>query len=133
MNGIAQEEERITYTRPDIPVFAFENGYRSMKELLEKNTDFTAVYAISDQLAFGAYKAILEEGYLIPGDFSVVGFDGIELTRFMHPALTTISQPRENMARQSVSLLLSAMEKNMPPRRVLFEGELLERESVKKL
>ncbi len=130
-NGIEADEELIGYMKPDIPTFAIENGYVVMKELLASKADFTAVYAISDQLAFGAYKAILEEGYQIPGDFSVVGFDGIDLTKYMHPSLTTVAQPREEMVKESVELLLSAMKKNIPPRRVLFEGTLLERESVK--
>lgn len=50
-----------------------------MQDLLDSGKDFTAVFVISDLTAVGAYKAIYDAGRKIPADYSVVGFDGIEL------------------------------------------------------
>ena len=53
-----------------------------MKKLLKKETEFTAVFAISDLMVIGACKALLEEGKRIPEDVAVEGFDGLDYTGF---------------------------------------------------
>ena len=82
-----------------------ENGYKLMKELLESGEEFTAVYAISDSMAIGACKAILDSGKRIPQDYSVVGFDGLDITYYYNPSITTISQPVEEWQRETTKIL----------------------------
>lgn len=68
----------MAYQREEIPDYSPANGYSVMQDLLDSGKDFTAVFVISDLTAVGAYKAIYA-GRKIPADYSVVGFDGIEL------------------------------------------------------
>ena len=125
-NGIEIKDELIRYMKDDIPEYSVANGYEVTKELLKSNVDFTALYAISDLTAFGAYKAIMEEGKTIPGDYSVLGFD-------FQPSLSTMKQPCEQMVKSSIKLLMDAINGNDEKKQLIFEAELLEKESVKEL
>lgn len=132
-NGIETDEQLIRYMRYDIPEYSVANGYAVTKELLESGVDFTAIYAISDLTAFGAYKAILEAGKKIPEDYSVMGFDGIETSKYFHPSLTTMVQPCEKMVKSSIQLLMDAINGNDERKQLIFEADLCERDSVKEL
>lgn len=132
-NEIEVDESLIRYMRHDIPEYSVENGYAVTKELLESDVPFTAIYAISDLTAFGAYKAILESGKRIPEDYSVMGFDGIEISQYFHPSLTTMVQPCEEMVKSSIDLLMEAINGKDEKKQLIFEAKLLERDSVKDL
>lgn len=86
--------------------FAMSDGYKGMLQLLDKKPELTAVFAMSDVMALGAIRAIKDRGLRIPQDVSVVGFDGIELSQYLIPKLTTIQQPNEELARYGVEILL---------------------------
>jgi LacI family transcriptional regulator len=79
----------------------------------------TAVLASDDIIALGALKAAHDLGLRVPQDISITGFDGIDLTRYVSPALTTVRQPIEEMSRQALRLLLE-----------IVAGEALESEQV---
>lgn len=130
-NGIVYNPALVAFQRDDLPDYSSENGYAVMKELLESGEEFTAVYVISDLTAFGAYKAIYDAGKKIPDDYSVVGFDGIEMTKYMYPALTTIRQPAAEMIKCAIELLTKAIAGEVDNRRIIFEAELIEQDSVK--
>lgn len=117
----------------NIQEYSYENGYVTTRKLIESGVDFTALYVTSDNMSFGAYKAIQEAGKKIPDDYSVVGFDGIEMTRYFHPALTTLKQPITQMARAAVEQMMKAIEGEETKNQIIFEGTLLERDSVKDL
>lgn len=132
-NNIAYNPRLVAHMSEDYREFTTENGYWTTKKLLETGEDFTAIFAISDMMAFGAYKAIKEKGYRIPEDISVVGFDGLELTAFYHPSLTTVRQPSDQMVRASIDILLGAIHGGSQGEKRIFRAELIERDSVKKL
>lgn len=67
-------------------------GYEATQKLLD-TTHFTALFCGNDAMAVGAYRAIGDAGLKIPEDVSVIGFDGLSLTSFLVPSLTTIEQP----------------------------------------
>jgi LacI family transcriptional regulator, repressor for deo operon, udp, cdd, tsx, nupC, and nupG len=71
--------------------FDVEGGYEAMTDLLALALPPTAVFAMSDEMAFGAIKAIRDHGLRVPEDLSVVGFDDHEMAKVMD--LTTIRQP----------------------------------------
>ena len=83
------------------------SGYQLAGKLLDKGV--SAIFACSDIMAFGVYKAAAERGFKIPEDLSVIGFDDINLTHFMLPPLTTITQPTkaigEHAARQMLEMI----------------------------
>ena len=85
-----------------------ESGYQMMNEILEKKQLPTAVFAASDQIAFGALKAIREHDLNIPEDISLIGFDDLEMTRYTAPALTTLHAPAYEMGQYGVNSLFAA-------------------------
>ncbi len=79
--------------------FQDAGGYSCMKELIRnrEREPFTAVYVSSYKMTCGALRAIKEDGLKIPQDMAVIGFDFIDNTGLMSPAITTIVQPIENI------------------------------------
>jgi LacI family transcriptional regulator len=110
--------------------FSFEAGYNAAHAFFTERPDATALFAMSDTVAVGAIRALRDLGKTVPEDVSVVGFDGVDITRFTLPRLTTVEQPVEEIARRSVNLLLDMMEKGAAPRHILVEAAFRKRESV---
>jgi LacI family transcriptional regulator len=73
--------------------YTTEFGMYGMRELLLRGRDFSAVFAATDELAIGAMRVLKDEGFRIPEDVSVVGFDDIDISGYFMPRLTTIRQP----------------------------------------
>ena len=113
--------------------FSMEDGYQAMKKLLKNMPDVTAVIALSDTIAVGAMRAICDAGKKVPDDISVIGFDGISLSNYCIPRLTTIKQDTEKMAREGVELMLRQIHYPDEGRDVSIPFKLLERESVRNL
>lgn len=133
-NNIEPDENLIIPMSKDADSYSMQAGYLTMKEALERRLDFTAVYAISDVLAIGACRALLDAGKKIPEDVSVAGFDGIDNAKYYSPRITTIRQPFEEMAKASIDLLFEYIEgdkKDSKLQQGLFEGELIIGESTK--
>jgi LacI family transcriptional regulator len=82
-----------------------EKGYGEMLKLLDLPEPPTAVLAVSDKAAIGAYRAVAERGLSVPDDVSIVGFDDIELGRGLIPPLTTVRVPGEEMGRVALERL----------------------------
>lgn len=129
-NGIPVRDELICSMDCDVEFYSMENGYKVTKELLARGTKCTAIFAISDILAIGASRAILESGKRIPEDYSVAGFDGVDLGRFYTPSITTIRQPAEKLAEATVNLLFEIIAGRKTHQHLVYEAELLEREST---
>lgn len=107
-----------------------EGGCTGMEELLRRKREFTAVFAMSDLMAMGAIRTLRDHGIRVPGDVSVMGFDGIPLGEFMVPRLTSVAQPALDMARRCVELLLETVEQGAPARHEAVPFTLLYREST---
>jgi LacI family transcriptional regulator len=91
-----------------------------------------AVFACNDLIALGAIQAIEEKKYKIPDDISIIGFDDIYLSRFLKSPLTTVKQPIYDMGKIAAEILLDRMSssKDFVPKKVVIEGNLIERGSV---
>lgn len=94
---------------------AEEKGYGEMRLLLELPEPPTAVVAVSDKAAIGAYRAAQERGLAIPGDVSIVGFDDIDAGRVLNPPLTTVHVPGEELGRVSFERLRLLIEASESP------------------
>ena len=81
-------------------------------ELLSLRKPPTAIFAFNDEMAVGAMRAAEERGLEIPRDLSIVGFDDVEKTQIVTPALTTVRQPLAEMGRMAVSLLTRLLERS---------------------
>ena len=86
--------------------FSKEDGYNAMNHILELKDKPTAVFCASDMIAIGAMQAIKEAGYSVPEDFSLVGFDGVDLGQLISPRLTTIRQDTSKMGQLSANQIL---------------------------
>jgi len=113
--------------------FEMPEAYEGMKKLLDSGADFTAVFAASDTVAIGAMKAIEDRGLRIPEDISVIGIDGLVVSEYSNPTLTTLVQPAEEMGRRSVEMLMALLEGRKVPRHCLIETELRPGASVRKI
>ena len=112
--------------------FNYRGGEEGMRELLRRNLDLTAVFASNDRMAIGCLNVLLRAGLRVPEDVSLMGYDDIPQTTAMFPALTTVAQPKAEMGRTSVSLLLERIRlrgEAIAPRRVILPVELVLRES----
>lgn len=125
-NGIQDGEQRLEYAGE----FTMYGGYTAAKRLLGR-TRFTCLFCISDIMALSAYRAICEHGLSIPEDVSVVGFDGIEFGRYATPSLATVGQPDERMARESVRILMNALQRNAAHEHLVFPATFLDGESFR--
>ena len=130
-HGIPVREELLLATRPDIKDFSLENGYAVTKDFLQKKIECTAIYAISDIMAIGAGKALAEEGLRVPEDMSLAGFDGVNLGGYVNPSLTTIKQPGEKIAQETMKLLFDMILKKAECQHKIFDGELIVRGSTR--
>jgi len=110
--------------------FRYQGAYQGMKKLLSLSQPPTAVFALNDLMAVGAIACAVSYGLKVPEDLSVIGFDDIPLATFFNPSLTTISQPREEMGKLAVSMLLERLKNPyLPSRRFVLPVRLVERES----
>jgi LacI family transcriptional regulator len=96
--------------------------------------DATAAAAANDIVAIELIEQLERAGRHVPGDVSVVGFDGIDAAGLARIGLTTVAQPRERLAAEGIRLLLERMEAGAaaPPRKVLLEPTLVVRSSTRK-
>ena len=111
--------------------YDFESAYHAMNSLLARRAEFTALFAMSDVIAFGAIRALVSAGFRVPEDISVIGFDGISMSRYCVPVMTTIVQPGEQIALQSIELLVRQIEHGAPAQKITFQPELQVGESVR--
>jgi LacI family transcriptional regulator len=89
------------------------------------------VFCSTDQLALGFMRGIFECGLRIPEHVEVMGVDDIEEARFLTPALSTISLPKEQIGVQTAEMLIARMEgRQIPNPRILLEPVLQLRETT---
>ena len=89
--------------------FSIQNGYLETKLLLNKTDRPTAIFALSNTIMLGAFRAIREAGLKIPEDISLVAFDNNIYMDYMTPAITRIGQPTEEMGKLATKLLFECI------------------------
>jgi LacI family transcriptional regulator len=111
--------------------FQHEGGFRRGGELLSLPDPPTAIFAGSDQQAFGVYEAARQRSLRIPQELSVVGLDDLPVSRWASPPLTTVRQPLAEMGQVAAQMLGELIE-GLPrrPVRVELSTELIVREST---
>ncbi|RKP48996.1 LacI family transcriptional regulator [Cohnella endophytica] len=111
--------------------YSASSGFSATRRLLNKGRGVTALFAAADTIAIGAAKAVLTAGLSIPDDISIIGFDGIEMAEYYHPSLDTISQPANEIALSSVSLLFDLITGQSVNQHIVFDAVLIKRGSCK--
>ena len=129
----ALEEAGISFD-PELTAYGdygFNSGYKAAKKLLSLNNRPEAIFAISDIMAIGAIKAIRENGLRIPSDISVMGFDDISFALMYDPPLSTVSQPKYELGKTAVELLMRQLDKqNKEPEDIILPYKLVIRGST---
>jgi DNA-binding LacI/PurR family transcriptional regulator len=92
-----------------------EAGIARMQQLLALPLRPTAVFCYNDATAIGAMRAARMAGLRVPEDLSVVGFDDIDLARHLEPPLTTVAQPKRQMGRTAVEMILQLLSETRQP------------------
>nr|MBA2817802.1 transcriptional regulator RbsR [Candidatus Pantoea persica] len=86
--------------------FEFQGGYNAMTALLALHTPPQAVFASNDAMAIGVYHALFQAGMRILQDMAVMGYDDIELARYLTPPLSTIHQPKDELGQLAIDTLI---------------------------
>jgi DNA-binding LacI/PurR family transcriptional regulator len=109
-----------------------EFGRRAARELLERPYPPTALFAINDMYALGAYAGARDLGVRVPEAVSIVGFDDIAFAEVAQPPLTTVRQPLREMLQVTVSMLIDRLEgrRTGPADHLTFRPELIVRASA---
>jgi len=114
--------------------FLQPQGYQCTHQLLSLPHPPTALVVSNDVMAFGAMEAARELGLHIPADLSIIGFDDIPQAAHMHPPLSTVRQPLEEMGRSAVNLLFKYIANPLAEiERVELSTRLVLRESCQPL
>lgn len=113
--------------------FEMPETYSGMCRLLDRGAPFTAVFTLSDTTGIAAMKALSDRGLRVPEDVSVIAIDGLTVSEYVTPTLTTMTQPADEMGRESVRILLGILENGAQTRQVRLEARLREGASVRKL
>ena len=110
--------------------FGVEAGAVFAEEFLSRPLGVTAIVMANDALAFGFMRVALRRAVRIPGELSIVGFDGLAQGALIYPALTTVSQPMQEMGRVACRRLFEAIDAPGRLERIDFPMELIVREST---
>lgn len=111
--------------------FSIEAGERAVEMFLAQGQSFSALFCANDEMAIGAMRALISHGLRIPEDVSVVGFDDIRYSRYTSPPLTTVSQPKNALGREAMTMLIELLnEPEVPTRKRILSAELVVRGST---
>lgn len=111
--------------------FTSPAGHAAAQVLLAGEQRPTAIFAGNDMIALGVLRAAAELGLQVPQQLSVVGFDDIEVSRYLHPALTTVGQRIGQLGEQAAERLLARIRKpGLVAEQRLIEPTLMLREST---
>ncbi|ELC8433889.1 LacI family DNA-binding transcriptional regulator [Clostridium perfringens] len=131
----ALEENNIPYSEENVFIgdYDYSGACRVTKEIVNNRKDITAIFSISDIMAVGAAKSVIDQGLQVGEDISIMGFDGMDISKYYNPGITTVKQPKKNMANNSIDLLLALLAKKEEHKHIIFETKIIERESCKKV
>jgi LacI family transcriptional regulator len=108
-------------------ISTYDDGYLATQQLLESQPD--AIF-FATRMAVGVLRALREANLQVPDDVALIGFDDLPLAQQIEPPLTTMRHPMAAMAKRLVEILLDIIENGPhPPRHVIFEQELVIRQS----
>jgi DNA-binding LacI/PurR family transcriptional regulator len=110
--------------------FTEEAGTGAARRLLTERVLPTAVFAANDLVAAGLLGGLDQAGVQVPGDISIVGYDNISIAHLAHVSLTTVDQPRNEMGRMALELLLDRIDNRRPNVVRLVEPTLVVRSTT---
>jgi sigma-B regulation protein RsbU (phosphoserine phosphatase) len=109
--------------------FTRTSGRDHVRDLVGHAVAFDAVACVNDGAALGALRELAACGVRVPGDVSVVGFDDLDVSRYLESPLTTVRRPIRAQAREAFAVLLSQMTGEPRPAPAPLRTELVIRKS----
>jgi DNA-binding LacI/PurR family transcriptional regulator len=110
--------------------FTEEAGVNAAEQLLREGGLPTAIFAANDMVAAGLLGGFDRAAVDVPGELSIVGYDNISIAHLAHVSLTTVHQPRTEMGRLALELLLDRIENRRPNVLRLIEPTLVVRSTT---
>ena len=140
-NGVLAAFEDLKIAAEDYSIgllgLKIEHGYKMMKQLIKESRGNmpTAIFAGSDDAAVGAINCLVDYGYNVPEDVSVLGFDNSAISVALRPSVSTVHQPIEEVGYISVNLLIDLIEKKRQAisNQVVLPHRIIERDSCLKV
>lgn len=126
-NNIPIEEEHIIVTKG----FGFSEGVTGLKSLLAIDSKITAIFAASDEIAFGAISTAYHLGIKVPEELSIIGYDNLSIAEMSIPPLTTVAQPFVEMGETAGNILFKMLETEKLAESQIVMHQIVERMSVK--
>lgn len=113
--------------------YTIESGYEQTRRLIEDGVAFDGVFAVTDSIALGALRALLEAGVRVPEEVQLVGFDNTRVGAMASPSLTSVEPAHDEIAEAIAALLVERMNspESRPPRVVMPRASIVERESTR--
>ena len=108
----------------------YEGGQAAIQNLMASGMPFTAVIAYNDPMAIGAIAMLNAQGFSVPKDVSVMGYDNLMLASCIEPKLTTVHHPIEEMAVLATEMALRLNQAVPALNKRRFFPSLIERQSV---
>lgn len=112
--------------------FSQASGSQAMRTLLDREPNVDGLFVASDLMAAGALQLIKDRGRQVPDDIAIIGFDDSVVATSVHPPLTTVRQPVEQLGRELARLVLRDIDDGVPgePHRMVLGTELVVRDST---
>ena len=109
----------------------FEDGEKSMEDFMKKQISFDAIFCFTEMSALGAKSFLQKLRYSIPEDVAICCVSGTILSTLVHPTLTVVEQPIEQMAEKSIELLFEKLSNpDIPDKEIILESKMIIREST---
>ena len=130
----ALEEYGLTFNQRNVfeGKIDYEDGVKLAEALCKSNIKATAVVATADILAISAMKAFYEHGIHVPDDISIIGFDDLQITKYLTPGLTTVHQDISRKGERAMELLFNSIQNpKLTKQEEIMPVNIVERGSVK--
>ncbi len=131
------KERNIPFGEKDIWTIppTFEAGFNEIKRKKDEIDNYQGLFALTDFTAYGALQACRESGISVPNDLAVIGYDDIKFSQYISPALTTIHQPIDQIAKITCERLIELIRnkergKKWETKRILIKPEIVFRKSL---
>ena len=115
------------------PALSADEGAKVMEDFLQRHITFDAVFGFTETALLGAKTTLQKHGFRIPEDVVLCCMSGTALSTLVHPTITAVEQPVEEMAKEACRLLLAHLQDaNQPTEDIVLRGETIFRESFPK-
>lgn len=130
INGLSKNRIKLDESLIFLGDYSYESGMQGAEYFLSLKNRPSAILCANDSMAIGMIKRLHLSGLSVPGDISVMGFDDIEVSSLIIPALTTVTAPVHEMAKRTVEMLHHLIQgKELDNKHIALSAQLAIRKS----